>query len=80
MPTIEIEIKQLKGAFRSLPVKEKIKLVEEFGKETRRARWDSVITRIRKRAKKNPISQKEINRICAEARQELYEKRTKGHN
>jgi len=80
MPVIEIEIEQLKQAFESLSTKDKIKLVEDFEKETRRARWDALTIRIRSRTKKNPVSQKEINRTCEEVRQELYEKRTQSHN
>lgn len=80
MPTIEIKIDQLKKAFRSLSSKNKIKLVEELERETRRTRWDNLVAKIRKRVSKNPISQKEINQICEETRQKLYEKRTKGNN
>ncbi len=80
MPIIEIEIEQLKEAFEKLSIKEKIKLVEEFEKETRHARWDTLIAKIRKRVKKNPISQKEINQICEEARKKLYERKAKGNN
>jgi hypothetical protein len=78
MPTIEIETKQLKEAIRKLPVKEKIRLVEELEKETRRSRWETLIAKIRSRIRNNPISQKEINKICEEARTELYARRLKG--
>lgn len=78
--TIDLAPKQIKEAFEKLPTKEKIRLVEEFERETRKERWDTIVTKIRARFKKNPISQKEINRICEEVRRDLYERRTKGSN
>jgi hypothetical protein len=80
MPMIEIATEQLKEAFRRLPAKEKIKLVEDLEKETRRSRWQALISRIRKRAAVNSLSQKEINRTCEEVRKMLYEKRAKSSN
>ncbi|MBU1367146.1 MAG: hypothetical protein KJ711_04970 [Candidatus Omnitrophica bacterium] len=76
--TIDLEPKQIIKAFRELSLQEKLKLTQEFEKETRRARWGSLITKIRSRTKKNPISQREINRTCKEVRQKLYGQRAKG--
>jgi len=75
--TIDLAPEQIKEAFEKLPTKEKVRLIEEFEKATRRLRWEALIAKIRARAKKSPISQKEINRVCEEVRQELYEERTK---
>ena len=79
MSKVEVNLgpTQIKEAFEQLDTKEKLKLVKEFERETRRARWNTLINKIRRRAKKYPISQKEINRICKEVRQERYE-RNKG--
>jgi hypothetical protein len=40
-------------------------------------RMDTLVTKMRKNAKKNKITAKEIQRICEEVRQELYEKRNR---
>ena len=78
--TIELAPEQIKEAFEKLPTKEKIRLVGEFERETREERWDVLVSRIRLRFRKTPISQKEINRICEEVRKDLYEKRAKSTN
>lgn len=40
-------------------------------------RMDTLVAKMRKNAKKNKITAKEIRRICEEVRQELYEKRNR---
>ena len=76
MSKIEVDLgpTQIKEAFEQLNIREKVKLVEEFERETRRARWAALVNKIRQRAKKYPISQKEIDRICEEVRKERYER------
>ena len=79
-PELDLGIEVIKYTFDKLPAQDRIRLVEELERETRKERWDTLITKIRSRFKKNPISQKEITRICEETRQQLYDKRTKGSN
>ncbi len=77
---LDLGVELIKYTFEKLPTQDKLKVVAHLERETRKQRWDQVISKVRKRFKKNPISQKEINRICEEARQHLYEKRIKsGH-
>ena len=71
--------KEIEEAFDRLSTKEKLEMVETFERKTRKERWDALLKNIRSRARKNPISQKEINRICEQARQELYERKTQSH-
>lgn len=77
---LDLGIEVIKYTFEKLPSEDRIRLVEELERETRRQRWNQVISKVRKRVAKSPISQKEINLICEKTRQELYEKRSKGSN
>ncbi|MBI3617817.1 MAG: hypothetical protein HY210_06335 [Candidatus Omnitrophica bacterium] len=74
---VDLGVEVIKYTFDKLPIPDRIRVVEELERETRRQRWDQVVSRVRSRAAKNPISQKEINRICEEVRQRNYEKRIK---
>lgn len=79
-PELDLGIEVIKYTFDKLPMPDRIKLVEELERETRKQRWNQVISKVKVRAAKKPISQKEINRICEETRQQLYEKRVKSSN
>ena len=74
---VEIGVKQIKEAFQKMPIKERINLVEEFERQTRKDRWEALTKDIRKRVVKHSISNREIDRICEEVRKERYE-RNKG--
>jgi len=52
---IEINIKQIESAIKKLSVSEKLKLIRKLERETRRARWNELISKIRQRFAKNPI-------------------------
>ena len=77
---IDLGIEVIKYTFERLPVTDRVRLVKDLEKETRKQRWGQVVSEIRKRAAKSLISQREINRICEETRQQLYEKRIKSSN
>ena len=62
--------KQIREAFDRLPTKEKLKIVEEFERKTRKERWKDIFKDIDKRLKKFPISQKEIDQEIADYRRE----------
>lgn len=80
-PELDLGIEVIKYTFDKLPIPDRIRLVEELGRETRKQRWNQVVSKVRSRSAKLPISQREINRICQEVRQQLYEKRrTKSSN
>lgn len=78
--TIELSPQEIQEAFGQLPVREKVKLVSEFERQTRKERWDDLLARIDARRKKYPISQKEINRVCEEVRKERYAQRTESRH
>lgn len=73
MPQIAIEIRpeQIEQAIRQMNEQARKKLVNNLLSED----FDSAVKKFRKNIKKNKITQKEIYRICEDARQELYEKR-----
>ena len=63
-----------------LSIQDKIKLVRKLENETWAKRLHEVVSRIRKRFKEAPISDKEIRQICEETRQRLYNERLKSRN
>jgi len=75
--SIRIDVKQIENVIKQMNINEKLKLFNELEKETRRERWNELVSKIRERYKKNPISDKEINRTCEEVRQQMYEKTAK---
>ena len=80
MVKIELTPTQIEKAIRRMPIEEKIKIMRKLEKETWAKRLDNVVLRIKKRINRNPISQKEINRICEEARQKVYNERSKSRH
>lgn len=79
-PELDLGIEVIKYTFERLPMQDRIRLVEELERETRKQRWSRVISKVRNRIVKKPIAQREITRVCEEVRQQLYEKRTKSCN
>ena len=77
---LELNPNQIEALIERLAIDDKIRLVKKLDPETWAKRLDEVVTRIRKRFKQNPLSDKEITRICEETRQRLYNERTKGRN
>jgi len=75
--TVEVGTKEIKEVFKRLPSRERINLVEELIRQTRKERWENLFQDVRGRIKKHPISDQEIQRICEEVRKKHYE-RNKG--
>lgn len=78
--TLELSPNQIESLVDKLSIEEKIRLVRKLEQETWARRLDAVVSRIRNRFKRNPISDKEITLICEEVRQRLYNERTKSRN
>ena len=78
--TLELNPSQIEGLIGQLSIEDKIRLVRKLEGETWAKRFDDVVSRIRKRFRQNPISRKEINRICEETRQKLYNEKAKGRS
>ncbi|MFH2031248.1 MAG: hypothetical protein ABIJ40_11625 [Bacteroidota bacterium] len=75
---IEIDSKQIESAIDQLSPSEKLRIVRKLERETRRNRWSDLISRINYRCTKNPITEKEIFKVCEETRQKRYERSSKG--
>ena len=73
MPQIAIEIKpeQIEQAFRQMNEQTRKKLIDNLLAEE----FDFAVKKLRQNIKKNKVTQRDINRICEDVRQELYEKR-----
>ena len=78
--TLELNPNQVEELVERLSIEDKIRLVRKLEQETWAKRLDEVVSRIRKRFRQNPLSDKEITQICEETRQRLYNERTKGRN
>ena len=74
---IGLGIELIKYTFEKLPVRARIKVVEELGRATRKERWNEVVSVIRARVRARQISQREIDRICEDVRTKLYETKSK---
>ncbi|MFC1646604.1 hypothetical protein ACFL2Y_05470 [Candidatus Omnitrophota bacterium] len=75
--TVQLDVREI---IDRLSISEKIRLVKDLERETWAKRLDEVVSRVRKRFKQNPISEKEITKICEEARQQTYNARNKSRN
>ena len=78
--TLELNPNEVEELVEKLSIQDKIRLVRKLENETWAKRLDEIVYRIRKRFKESPISDKEIRRICEEARQRLFNERAKGRN
>ena len=76
--TLELVPTQVEALVEKLSIPEKIRLIKKLEQETLGARLDRVVNQARKRFKQNPLSDKEIQRICEETRQRIYDERTSG--
>lgn len=75
---LELTTTQIESLVEQLSVENKIRLVKKLEQETWRQRFEQVVSKIRQRFKENPLSDKEIQRLCEEARQKVYHERLKG--
>jgi hypothetical protein len=58
----------------------KLRLTEKLERETRRARWEPLVLRMRQRFARHPLSAQEIRRLCETVRQDRWEqRRARGH-
>ena len=79
-PSTKMSYQSIKQAVSKLPANQRIRLLQELEKQTRQERWDQIVSKVRARAAKDSISEEEINRICEQTRQQLYEQRTQGRH
>ena len=74
---MSLSFQELERAIKRLPVKQRSKMIDHLLKDRDlwRQEFRELRNRIRERAKKNPISQKEITATVEEVRQDLYDRR-----
>lgn len=70
--TLELNPRQVEELAGKLPMQEKVKLAAQLDKETWDIRFDDLIRKIRQRAKKSTISEKEITQACQRTHTRLY--------
>ena len=75
MVKAKMKFEEIRKAVKRLPMRQRIRLAEELNKDTWQKQFAALLKEIRAGARKHPISQKEINKICEETRQELYDQR-----
>ena len=71
--TSKISFKETKALISRWPISRKVRLVQDLSEETRKYQWDQLLRRIRSRARKYKITQKDIDKAVEEVRQELYD-------
>ena len=74
MPQIEVNLTQIEKLIEQLNERDKVKLVQRLEARTLPARWKKFLREIDKRRKKHPVSQKEIEWIVENTRQEMHER------
>jgi len=52
----------------------KLRLAQKLERETRRARWEPLVTKMRQRFARQPLSAREIRQLCEAVRQERFER------
>ena len=70
----------IKFAFERLPPKDRLKVVAQLERITRKDRWQDLTQKVRRRARKDPISQQEIDSLCEDARRKIYARRIKNRH
>jgi hypothetical protein len=75
--TIEIDKKQIERAINQLKTGEKLEILDGLARETRKERWEGLVSTVRKRYRKTPVSSDEIMRVCEDVRKKQYEKKAK---
>ncbi len=78
--TIEIDKKQIEYAINQLKTEEKLEILDELARGTRKERWGGLVSTVRKRYRKTPVSSDGIKRACEETRKKQYEKKAKNSN
>jgi hypothetical protein len=70
--SIELDIKQLERIIDNLPLRDKIRLTKGLERQTLGKVIDEIFSKIDRRRKKFPISEKEIKKEIKAARKEIY--------
>ena len=58
----------------------KLRLVQQLERQTRRARWEPLVLKMRQRFAQRPLSPLQIRRLCETVRQEQFEHRQRARS
>jgi len=72
--TIEVDIRQIEKAIEKLSPEDQRKLEEKLW----RLQMENIVRKMRRFARENKITERQIKKLCEEVRQELYEEKIKG--
>ena len=72
--TIEVDIKQIEKAIEKLSPEDQRKLEEKLW----RLQMENIVRKMRRFARENKVTERQIKKLCEEVRQELYEEKIKG--
>lgn len=81
--TIEIDKSQIKRAINQLKTEEKLEILDELARETRKERWGGkpgLVATVRRRYSKTPVASEEIKSVCENVRKKQYEEKAKSGN
>ena len=78
--TPDLAMDVIEYTFDRLPQQDKLRIVDRLQHKTRKQRWQKLVSSIRQRAAKSPISDEEITTICEEVRQKRHAQRTKSRH
>ena len=74
MIKVETNVKLLEDAIDKLPIRQRAQLAQKLLRETKKYRFKELRNSIRAKVRKHPISQKELDAIVEEAREEFHVK------
>ena len=74
MPRLEINLSQIEKLIEQLTERDRIQLVQRLEAKTLPVRWKKFLRQIDRRRRRYPLSQREIEKMVEETRQEIYER------
>ena len=81
MQTVSVELspQQAEQLLEQLPPAMQVRLVHRWEQATRRARWEPLVLKMRRRFARRPFSWRTLRRVCEEVRQEQFEREVRAH-
>lgn len=74
--TVELDAREIEKAIERVSPEEQ----KRIEKKLWALRMDSLVTKMRKGVTKNKVTARQIEQVCEDVRQEIYEEKTKGRS
>ena len=71
---LELSPEQAQQLLEQVAPSVRTQVLQRWEQEARRARWEPLVQRMRRRFARHPFSWRELRRVCEEVRQENYER------